>query len=561
MKKISWVLMVVLMVGLFAGQASAIGGTSIVMDGKTMDLGGTEPFVDAGSKTVYLPLRAVAEALGAAIRWDANTGEVVVTYGSDSICLKEGEKKISINGEFTSLDSKVLSKSQKLFVPAGFFEQRFGIKPDWDEKAGKITIKTVLNLLDKVSHYKQSTVKIGGEKTVYIDPFSIGGEPKDADIVFVTHTHGDHFSVPDIKKVMKKDAILVITADGADAARKDGITNIITVEPSKNYEAAGIQFKTVSSYNTNKDFHTKDKKWVGYILEMNKTSYYFSGDTDKIPEMNSIKADVAFLPVGGTYTMTAKEAAEAANIIKPKVAVPVHFADIVGSTRDAKEFIRSLDKSIKGVVLKDLLSGVEHGKQSTIRIKSDKVLYVDPLSIEGEPKDADVIFITHTHGDHYSIPDIKKIMKEDTVLVITADGVEGAKKEGLKNVVSVEPGKSYEAKGIKFETVPSYNTNKDFHPKSNQWVGYIVTVNNTRYYMAGDTDVIGEMSNFNADVAFLPVGGTYTMTAKEAAEAANTIKPLIAVPIHFADVVGTIEDAKEFIKRLSKDITGVLLKK
>jgi len=199
--------------------------------------------------------------------------------------------------------------------------------------------------------------------------------------------------------------------------------------------------------------------------------------------------------------------------------------------------------------------------QSTIRIAGSKVIYFDPVCIEGEPKDADIVFITHTHGDHFSIPDIKNVLKDDGTLVITMDGVEAAKAEGFKNVLGVTPTKDYTIDGIKVKTVPAYNTNKDFHLKSSGWVGYIADLNNTLYYMAGDTDVIPEMKGIKADVAFLPIGGTYTMTAKEAASAANIIKPLVAVPIHFVDVVGTWDDATTFVKSLDSSIKGAILKK
>jgi L-ascorbate metabolism protein UlaG (beta-lactamase superfamily) len=150
---------------------------------------------------------------------------------------------------------------------------------------------------------------------------------------------------------------------------------------------------------------------------------------------------------------------------------------------------------------------------------------------------------------------------ENTTIVIPLSCKADAEKQGYKNIITVEPLKDYTVDGIAVHTVPSYNTNKDYHVKANNLVGYIVNVNNTLYYHAGDTDVIPEMEDIDADVVFLPVGGTYTMTAKEAAQAANTIKPLIAVPIHFADVVGTTEDAKTFVSLLDQPIKGVILKK
>lgn len=421
--------------------------------------------------------------------------------------------------------------------------------------------KNSMDYLKGVSCMAQSTIRIEGKKTIYFDPFAIDGNPKDGDIVFVTHTHGDHFSIDEIQKVMKKGGTLVITADGVDQAKKAGIKNIVTVAPGKKYTVNGIKFDTIASYNTNKEFHKKDSQWVGYNVTMNSIKYYIAGDTDLIPEMKKVKADVVFLPVGGTYTMDAKEAAKAANVMKPKVAVPVHYGDVVGTTKDARTFISLLDKKITGAVVKNLLNNFSHLKQSTIKIVTDKIIYVDPFNIDGEPKDADIIFITHTHGDHYSVADIKKIAKASTKIIITADGAENLVKEGFQNIITVVPYESYTLNGLEFKTVPSYNTNKDFHKKDANWVGYILNIKNTSYYFAGDTDIIPEMKDLDVDVAFLPVGGTYTMDASEAAKAANTIKPLVAVPIHYGDVVGTEEDAKSFIGNLNTSIQGVILKK
>lgn len=210
--------------------------------------------------------------------------------------------------------------------------------------------------------------------------------------------------------------------------------------------------------------------------------------------------------------------------------------------------------------MKDLLGGVSHLKQSTIRIQSDKVVYFDPIRINGTPGDADALFISHSHYDHFSVEDVKKLVKKDTVLVLPEDCVKAAKEAGLTNVMTVRPSLGYEVGGLKFDTVPAYNIDKDFHKKESNWVGYIVTVNETSYYFAGDTDFIPEMKDIKTDVAFLPVGGTYTMTWKEAVEAANTIKPLAAVPIHFADIVGTADDAKNFVNGLGSTIKGTILK-
>lgn len=208
-----------------------------------------------------------------------------------------------------------------------------------------------------------------------------------------------------------------------------------------------------------------------------------------------------------------------------------------------------------------LIKAVRHFKHSAVRIEgSGKVLYFDPYNIEENLKDGDVIFISHIHSDHFSPSSIRKVMRRDAVLVSTEDVIEAAQKEGFSNFLTVRPGESYEVCGIPFETVPAYNLNKKFHPKQNDWVGYIVGVNAAKYYFAGDTDFIPEMKDFKADVAFLPVGGTYTMTSSEAVEAANSIKPSIAVPVHFAEIIGSREDAEYFVRGIDPSIQGVILK-
>jgi len=207
-------------------------------------------------------------------------------------------------------------------------------------------------LLNGVSHMKQSTVKIQGDRTVYFDPYEIGEETGDADVIFISHSHYDHFSVKDIKKVIKNDTVIVLPGDCTRDAEEAGFKDIMPVLPNSGYEAHGMKFSTVPAYNINKRFHMKINNWVGYILTFNNASYYFAGDTDYIPEMNRIKADVAFLPVGGVYTMNWKEAVEAANTIRPEIAVPIHFKDIVGSYDDAGNFVHGLNSDIRGVILK-----------------------------------------------------------------------------------------------------------------------------------------------------------------------------------------------------------------
>lgn len=198
---------------------------------------------------------------------------------------------------------------------------------------------------------------------------------------------------------------------------------------------------------------------------------------------------------------------------------------------------------------------------SSIRIEKEKIIYIDPFRINQNYNDADIIMITHSHYDHYSEEDIQKVKKKDSYIIVPEDLFEKVQSFGFneKNIVIVKPNESYEICGVKLSTVPAYNVNKKFHPKENNWVGYLIELENVKYYIAGDTDITEENKKVKCDVAFVPVGGTYTMTAKEASSLINTIKPKVAVPIHYGEVVGTIEDARIFKDNLDLGIECKIL--
>lgn len=210
-----------------------------------------------------------------------------------------------------------------------------------------------------------------------------------------------------------------------------------------------------------------------------------------------------------------------------------------------------------------MLNNIEVLYHSSIRINKEKTIYIDPFKIDRNYNDADIIFITHDHYDHYSEEDIDKVINENTVIVIPEELLTKVLKKGINKdvIITVEPNKKYMVQGIKFETVPAYNTNKTFHPKENDWVGYVIELNDIRYYIAGDTDITEENKKVKCDVAFVPVGGTYTMDFKEAAQLVNEIQPKVAVPIHYGSIVGTKQDAEEFIKLLHTNVKGVILMK
>ena len=210
-----------------------------------------------------------------------------------------------------------------------------------------------------------------------------------------------------------------------------------------------------------------------------------------------------------------------------------------------------------------MLENVEVLYHSSIKIKDNKIIYIDPFKIDKDYNDADIVFITHDHFDHYSEEDIDKVINENTTIIIPEELLTKILRKGInKNaVITVESNKEYMVQGIKFETIPAYNTNKTFHPKENDWVGYIITLDGIRYYIAGDTDITEENRKVKCDVAFVPVGGTYTIDFKEAAQLINEIQPKIAVPIHYGSVVGTKQDATDFIKLLNPSIKGIILMK
>ena len=177
--------------------------------------------------------------------------------------------------------------------------------------------------------------------------------------------------------------------------------------------------------------------------------------------------------------------------------------------------------------------------QSSIKITGETTIYFDPLKVE-ESHDADLILITHTHWDHFSKEDILKIKKESTKIIGPKDSKEEILTLGFSedNIYIVEPKEELSLYGVIIKTVPAYNKTKTFHPKENKWLGYVVKIEDTIYYVMGDTDALEENKNITCDVLCIPIGGTYTMNATEAAEFTNILNPKKVIPIHYGLVVG-----------------------
>jgi L-ascorbate metabolism protein UlaG (beta-lactamase superfamily) len=195
---------------------------------------------------------------------------------------------------------------------------------------------------------------------------------------------------------------------------------------------------------------------------------------------------------------------------------------------------------------------------ASFKIKTNKIIYIDPFKINNnEP--ADIILITHSHYDHCSLEDIKKILKQETIILGPIDIQSKISKLSYDiKFQPISPGKNLKIEEIKVQSYPAYNIDKKFHPKNNEWLGYLIEIENLRIFHAGDSDVTPELQDLkNIHILILPVGGTYTMNAKEAASLTNIIKPKVAIPMHFGSIIGDKKDALEF-KNLVKTQTIIL---
>lgn len=190
-------------------------------------------------------------------------------------------------------------------------------------------------------------------------------------------------------------------------------------------------------------------------------------------------------------------------------------------------------------------------------------IYIDPYKIENETHNAKYLFITHSHYDHFSIEDIEKVRNEDTIFFVTPDCKEKLLEIGVdeKRIVTVAPDEMYRFNKIEMQVIPAYNVNKEYHKKEYGWVGYLIKINGVTYYITGDTDVNEDIQNIKCDVLFVPIGGTYTMDYKEAADYTDSIKPKYVIPIHYGTIVGKKEDGIEFAKLLDTKIECLIFNK
>jgi L-ascorbate metabolism protein UlaG (beta-lactamase superfamily) len=194
-------------------------------------------------------------------------------------------------------------------------------------------------MLQRFTWYRQSAFRWAGDQvTVYIDPWGTGGAAPPADLILITHAHSDHFQPREIAQLTKDGTKLVAPHDVA--ARLSG--DVTPVAPGESHVVGGVHFSTVPAYNVVEyrlGAHPKANAWVGFVIELDGASYYHAGDTDHVPELDDIKADVTFLPIGrGPFTMDPEEAAGLAKVIAPEIAVPMHYGFVVGEPADADRF-------------------------------------------------------------------------------------------------------------------------------------------------------------------------------------------------------------------------------
>ncbi|MEW6501818.1 MAG: MBL fold metallo-hydrolase [Thermodesulfobacteriota bacterium] len=208
-------------------------------------------------------------------------------------------------------------------------------------------------------------------------------------------------------------------------------------------------------------------------------------------------------------------------------------------------------------VVDDILEKLTWLGHDAFRLEAGgQTIYFDPFRLKGSPPPADLICISHEHYDHCSPEDVARIQGPRTVVLTEPQ----AAKKLAGDVRSLKVGERVTLGSVTVETVAAYNTNKKFHPHGNHWLGFVVSVAGVRIYHAGDTDLIPEMKGIKADIALLPVSGTYVMTAEEAVEAALLIRPQVAIPMHYgAGVVGTADDAARFARGLAGKVRVELL--
>ena len=209
----------------------------------------------------------------------------------------------------------------------------------------------------KIKWHGHDTFSLEGDTRIYIDPYKLSKKTDNVDLILISHNHFDHLSLEDLQKISTKKTTIVAAKECVNKLTSIASKEKIGIMPGDEKTVNGIRIRAVNAYNidkinpdTKKPFHPKEDNKIGFFVNIKGITIYHTGDTDLIPEMSNSRPDILLVPVSGTYVMTAKEAAKATEIIKPKIAIPMHYGTIVGSERDAIEF-KNLVKSCEVQIL------------------------------------------------------------------------------------------------------------------------------------------------------------------------------------------------------------------
>ncbi len=195
--------------------------------------------------------------------------------------------------------------------------------------------------------FRQSAIKLKGEKVIYFDPFKIKpNEVEKADMIFITHDHYDHYDLESIEKLKKEETVLIVPTCLEERA-KQITSNVKVVKPNIKFQLDGITIQTIPAYNLTKSFHPKEKEYVGYLITIEKQTYYIMGDTDVTPEAMNVRCDYLFIPIGGLYTMNLEEAVYYVHEVKPKKVIPIHYGSIIGEISLGEKFRELINKDIE----------------------------------------------------------------------------------------------------------------------------------------------------------------------------------------------------------------------
>ena len=214
------------------------------------------------------------------------------------------------------------------------------------------------DILTKIDVNTHSSICIHGESTVYIDPLDITGEPHDADLILITHPHFDHFSPKDIRKILKEETVIAVPDEMADLCCRRTGREPVRLQPAQSVTLCGLRIETVPAYNLRKPSHKQSKGWLGYVLTFDETRVYITGDTDNTPECRAVSCDVLMLPIGGTFTVNAQQAAELTDQISPRVVIPIHYGAMLGGQNAAADFQAKVSDGIETVVLSSVYSNL-----------------------------------------------------------------------------------------------------------------------------------------------------------------------------------------------------------